>query len=129
MRRFTAAVAGFVLLFVLGCGSTKPKDLIVGKWEATEPDLAKRMKKAIEFKLDGSLVQSVAKGPMGEGSEATPGKYNFTADDLVEIELQHTADKKGSWKETFKLKVEVSKDSLILTDQDGSSVTRFKRKT
>lgn len=120
-----------MILVALGCGgSSKPKDLIVGKWEATEPELAKRMKKTYEFSPDGSLKLSVARGPIDTSMNTTLGKYTFTADDLMEIELNHPADKKGSWKEAIKTKVEVTKDSLILTEQDESQeVTRFKKKS
>ncbi len=104
-----------VLFGVAGCGA-KPKDQIVGKWEAAEADPKKGGGMTVEFKKEGDVVMSV-------GAMNISGKYKFPQDDVVEIEIE-----KLGKKDAKKMKVDIKGDELTTTEVDGKKeVTKFKK--
>jgi hypothetical protein len=52
------SIPGFaaVAICAVGCGSSKPKDMIVGTWEVIEPQSDADAKAVYEFKPDGTLL-------------------------------------------------------------------------
>lgn len=123
MRKVSFLLLSALLAFAVGCGASKPKDQIVGKWESTEEaDKGNTM----EFKADGT-VAFVAK--MGDKSMTMPGKYKFLEDELMEVEIENplAALVPGSPKTmSQKIKIKVDKDSLTTTDEKGK-VEKAKR--
>lgn len=119
MRRMALAAVCFGVIFVIGCGS-KPKDKIVGKWEATDPKEAADAKTVFEFKPDGTMVMGMSMGPVNMNMN---GKYKFTADDVIEMEIEPPAEMKGAKKDAKKAKVEVTSDNLSMTSQDEKKET------
>jgi uncharacterized protein (TIGR03066 family) len=97
----------------------KNSELIVGKWEgADEKD---KEKGTLEFTKDGAMIAVMSAG----GKEMKMnGKYKFTADDTMEVQLEVPELKKELPKET--LKVKVMGDGMETTDSKGK-VDKFKR--
>jgi hypothetical protein len=89
----------------------KAKDLILGRWEGLDKESPR-----FEFSPDGIVTIT----PPGAGALKAP--YRFTGDNALEVDLPLPDGKKF----TQKLKVEVSADSLITTDETNR-VERFKR--
>ena len=96
------------LVGVTGCGSSKPKDLIVGKWELLDEN----------GKGTGriDIYTKVGKVTWEDGSN--PRDYKVTDDGNIEF------IKDGKSFATYK--IAVTKDSLTLTRGDGE-VEKFKR--
>lgn len=124
----SAALAGicFVVVFAGGFlwfsrNNSKPKNLILGKWEVTEPEAAKRVKTVLEFRPDGTTTMSIS----FEGVDhSITGKYKFTEDDLVESETEMTDPATGKTKVlTSRQRVTATKDSLTLTPVEPEKFT------
>ena len=98
--------------------STKPKDLIVGKWEIIED----KQSGTIEFKADGTMMIVVKL----DGNEIPlKGTYKFTAEDALVVEF--TPPIEGADKLTQKLKIaKIDKNELITKDEKGKE-DKFKR--
>jgi hypothetical protein len=121
MHRLASGLFVLSLILATGCSSPKPKDLIVGKWLAVEPKEAKDSDMALDFSTNGRMNVSFGQGL------AFAGKYRFTADDLVEIELESTKDTTGVLAGK-KYKVTITKDILSLTPQEGEpKILKFKK--
>jgi hypothetical protein len=113
MRTWFALALGVSCLLLTSCGSSKPKDLIVGKWERVHEDV-KPGEDTEEFTKDGKAIHKVH--------------------DEVLIERSYTLSDDGtSLKYVFKdgrdatYKASVTKDELTLTSGDGNDVLKFKR--
>lgn len=106
------------LCLVAGCGSSKPQELILGKWDSTS-DV---MRASVEFKPDGTVDGHL--GPV-----RVLGSYRLTDDGHLEMDVANQSIKEagqGDGKATFKLKYQLSRNELITTDPQGTQV-RFKR--
>lgn len=107
-------VALIALLVVASCGSNSIQDAIVGKWQANLGSVMflGDVTEYMEFFKDGTVTAQTKISDF-------VGNYKFIADDTVRID----------WKEqgaigntpTQILKVSISSDKLILTDQDGKA--------
>lgn len=107
-------VAGMCLAFS-SCTSSKPKDLIVGKWSAAEDE---KNLVVWDFAKDGTLEITMG----GEGRPLRMrGKYKFIDDSTLEVERDP-----GDPSKNQTVKVSVTKKELILTDEKGK-VMPFKR--
>lgn len=112
MRQFmgTFVVAALIVSPLLAAPAGKPKDLIVGKWQAGD------MAAVLEFHKDGKLTVTA-------GGKKIEGTYKFTADDAMEVVLDFG---KGD-KKTQKLsKVKIENDELSTTDEMGKT-EKFKK--
>lgn len=123
MRKVSFLFLSAFLAFAIGCGSSKPKDLIVGKWESTED---KTKGEVVEFKSDGTMVMT-----MGDGDKkaSMTAKYKFLEDELMEVEMENPLaglDAKMPKTLSQKIKIKVTKDELTTTD-DGGKVIKAKR--
>jgi uncharacterized protein (TIGR03066 family) len=120
----------YVLLFVVAAGllaqnmglaqaKPKAKELIVGKWQSEDPKFEDQGGLFVEFRKDGTM-------PMTSAGFYLEGKYKFTADDVVETELE--VDQGSGEYVKNKVKVEVAKDSLVTTELGGKKLAnRYKR--
>ncbi len=90
----------------------KPKDLIVGKWAPDKGD----NKITVEFTKDGAV-----KVIFPEGILTIEGKYKFTDDKTMEMELTSMG-----MTQKDKLEVAINKDEMTTTDSKGK-VEKFKR--
>jgi hypothetical protein len=104
MRQVAWAAACLIVVATGGCGATKPRDLILGKWKA-EPLI-------IEFKPDGSFVGSLVL-PDGKTSPGQTGRYSFTSDDIMEMTTSAKAE--GVPAKVDKAKVDVTPETLTMT--------------
>jgi uncharacterized protein (TIGR03066 family) len=91
----------------------KPRDLIVGKWQPAKED---KQEMTLEFKKDGTLKVEVKKPGI-----ALDGKYKFTKDDELEVEMTFMGETK---KETMTVKV--TNEELTTKDSKGKEET-FKK--
>jgi hypothetical protein len=111
MRVKSLVGIGCLALLMAGCGSSKYKDALVGKWQnPSNPAMV------FEFTASGRL-----------NAGHMTGNYTLDAWDTVWI----TTDKPvsmpgGKVTSKFKSTVSISGDTLVLTDPDGSKAT-FKR--
>lgn len=87
--------------------SAKPKELIVAKWQRTDPG---KEKEVLEVSPDGKIT-------VGEPGLAFEGKYKFLDDDTMEYEVKPSFGKQ----QYGKFKVKVSKDELTLQLTDAKS--------
>lgn len=125
MRRTFCIVVGLVVLGLAGCGSSKPQDLIIGKWEHTihfkpgegKPEIA--WTRTLEFLKDGTIqgnrVATGGKDSMTpEG--AFKGKWKLNDDGkTIDVEFGETGSEK--------LKVEsVTRSELVTIDAKGQKV-------
>ena len=116
MRHTFLALLGFLLVFLAGCGSAKPKDLIIGKWEAQGEEQKKMGGMVVDFKPDSSMTLKM-------GIVSIHGKYKFTDDTTVEVEIELP-----NKTESKTMKVEIVKDEMTATDLDGKkATTKFKK--
>ncbi len=112
MRTWFALAVGVSCLLLTSCGSSKPKDLIVGKWERVGDDV-KPGEDIEEFTKDGKAIHKVNGNLIRESSytlseDGTSLKYVFERGDAT-------------------YKANVTKDELTLTSGDGNDVLKFKR--
>jgi uncharacterized protein (TIGR03066 family) len=115
MHKVILALLVCVLPILGGCGSSQPKDQIIGKWQAVEGD-AKKGDTILEFKKDGSVSMTA-----GEGT--VTGKYTFTQDDIVDVAFEFMGRTEAN-----KMKVEFKGDEMTTTDQDAKkAVNKWKR--
>src|SRR5262245_63214587 len=113
-----------VALCLSACAS-KPKDLIIGKWEPTDS----AEKGTLEFAKDGTMK-------MGTGPISIQAKYKFIDDQTMEVEMENPLGGLGAGAGgvqvqipktiTSRVKVSVTKDELTTTDDKGKT-TKFKR--
>lgn len=89
-----------------------PSDLIVGKWEPKQNQMAGAL---VEFKKNGKLVVSAAQ--MG-----FEGTYKFVKKDQLELKLSI-----GASERTVSLKVKLSRSELTATELNGNTTETFKR--
>ena len=108
-------VATFPALLL--AADAKPKDLIVGKWESLT---GTNKGVVIEYKADGMTITSFREKTF------QTGKYKFTGEDILETEGKLTVQgKEIPYKNQYK--VEVTKESLVMTDQKTKFVRKLKR--
>ncbi|MBL8796990.1 MAG: hypothetical protein JNM56_24020 [Planctomycetia bacterium] len=116
MRHTSVVLLGFLLVFLAGCGSAKPKDLIVGKWEAQNDEAKKMGGMTVEFKPESAMTMKI-------GTVSIDGKYKFVDDATVEVETEMLGKK-----DSKKFKVEIVKDEMTTTELDGAKeVSKFKK--
>lgn len=116
MRHTFLALLGFLLVFLAGCGSSKPKDLIVGKWEAQADEAKKMGGMVVDFRPDSAMTMKM-------GKVSIDGKYKFVDDATVEVEMEMFGKK-----DSKKYKVEIVKDEMTTTELDGKKeVSKFKK--
>jgi hypothetical protein len=152
MRKLATAAFCLTVVSALGCGSKpsastpdsrqstptpaaaatpKPKDLIVGKWEAVAPKEAAMAALVYEFKTDGRLRKSMNTGAMFP--LIWSGQYTFLADDVIQIQMEPPPDFLGEKLPTpkaEKARVVVTRDELTLTPEaDKTAVIKLKKKT
>lgn len=100
--------------------SNKPKDLIVGVWEIVSKD--PKEKGTMEFRADGSFTIA----PEIDGKTITMnGKYKFTAEDVIEVEVVPT-DSVPPLKQKLKL-TKITRDELVTKDEKNME-DKFKKK-
>jgi uncharacterized protein (TIGR03066 family) len=116
MRTLRPLLALVLLLMLVGLASAQPKpqELIVGKWQPTDP--ATKDQVVLEFVKDGKVKVSF----LGQKFD---GSYKFTSDETMEFTL--TVEGKTN---TTKLKVAVTEKDLTLTPPDNKveKYTRIK---
>jgi hypothetical protein len=111
MNMLRGIVVASLFFVIVGCGGgSKPKDLIVGKWKATEKKGGIEMTIDTEFTKDGTLKMSVA-------GMTINGKYKFIDDNNFEMSVGEKSQK---------VKIEsITKEKMVTSDQDGK--TEFTR--
>src|SRR5512144_3453403 len=77
-----------------GAAVAKPRELIVGKWEATDPA---QIVQVYEFADDGTLKVSLK-----DQKEAAPGKFKFTNDETMEVDYQVPEEVKKAYRDQVK---------------------------
>jgi uncharacterized protein (TIGR03066 family) len=98
---------GCLVATIAGC-SSKPKDLIIGKWKGPENKDAKSVQGTIEFTSDGKVIMSA------EG-KSLEGKYKFLDDNNMELEASMLGKSM-----TKKVKIEsITKEKLVTSDSEG----------
>ncbi len=132
MRVLSLVGVAALALLISSCGN-KPKDLIIGKWEATDD----KDKGVVEFNKDGTF--KITSGPFSMN-----GTYKFVDDNTIEMEMDNPLAGGVDMpsvpggvkidlpkKITTKSKVKVTKDELTMTelDKDGKEgkTTKGKR--
>src|SRR5207302_1501352 len=103
-------IFGICCLVLAGCSSPKPQELIVGKWDREDKDLAV----IDEFTKDGKLTTYI------NGTKLQESKYNLSDDGLLEC----------TFEDGFKVayKINVTKDELTMTLTSGNKdVIKHKR--
>jgi hypothetical protein len=124
---------GCFVLVIAGCGGSKPKDLIVGKWKSEKKEKLgdKEMAATIiaEFKSDGTmkLGMSMKIPGMPDAENSMEGKYKLVDDDKA---VEATMTPPGKKEETKKIKIEkLTSDTLILVDEEKGKTEKmeFKR--
>src|SRR5262245_260827 len=118
MQVVRGVLVGLTLLAIVTLGkaggTTKPKDLIIGKWKAAEKKGEVEIMATVEFAKDGGLKMKI-------GELAIDGKYKFIDDNNFEITLEF-----GGKKAIEKVKIEsITKDKMVTTDKNGK--TEFTR--
>jgi hypothetical protein len=108
MRSLAVLAVVMCLIGLAGCGSSKPKDLIVGKWELLDEN----------GKGTGKFDIYTKEGKVTWENGDNPRDYKVTDDGKIEF------IKDGRTFATYK--IEVTKDSLTLTSGDNR-VEKFKR--
>jgi uncharacterized protein (TIGR03066 family) len=102
-----------VAVVIVGCGGSKPKDQIVGKWEATESVLGKDVKVVMEFTADGAAKMSM--NAEGQEIPGPSGKYKFIDDNTMEIE--YTED--GKTKKDKATIESISSEKVVMVGEGG----------
>jgi hypothetical protein len=103
MRILGVAVVGAVCLIMTSCGSGKPQELIIGKWQSVEDPIG------FEYTPDGNFKRADAK----------TRRYRFIDDRTIEI-----TDPDGNHKDTYT--VTVTRSERILAGRHGD-VDTYKR--
>lgn len=113
-RQFHAVVAGLLVLFA-GC-SSKPEDLIVGRWKVADGG-----NDTVQLSKDGTVTFEI------EGRTAT-GKYKFESENVLHVTWESPQGRdSGGFQATASVGyVKVSKDELTMNDARGRS-RNFKR--
>ncbi len=106
MRKAALVAVGCCLLVLTGCGSKKPKDLIVGKWQPAGE--AKGDMMTLEYTADGKVI-------MGGGPITMNGTYKFLDDDTLEQEFAAP----GFPGAKMKLKVKINGDEMESAPEQG----------
>src|SRR5262249_45482932 len=104
MRKLCFLLVGLTTLVLPACAA-KPQELIIGKWETTDP-LGKTQ--IAEFAKDGNTSW-----PVPFTALRVDGKYKFVDDKHIELELPGTGKMQKS--------VEVTRETLTLTDDKGKA--------
>jgi uncharacterized protein (TIGR03066 family) len=113
MRLLRLCAVAAVALVLPACGSNKPKDMIVGKWEEDKEG----KKVTLEFTGDGKWKMT------GEGG-GVDGTYKFNGDDEIEMVM-----KLGEKEVPFKKgKVTVTKDEFTLKTTEKGADDKEKTK-
>jgi len=110
--RAVVLTTGLCCLVLIGCGSSKPQDLIVGKWEMVAQDV-KPGEVVDEFTRDGKVIG------YRDGKKFNERKYSLADDGKLEF-------KEDDGKTFATYKATVTKDEMTQTGGDGQ-VTKFKR--
>jgi uncharacterized protein (TIGR03066 family) len=118
--RIPRLLAVALLAFLVSACSSKPQDMIVGKWQGKQQEGGITVDLTIEYNKDGTLKASGE--AMGMKMEGT-GKYKFLDDNNVEQEITMM---NKTQKE--KVKVAFNKDKMTQTDEKGKSVEFTKAK-
>ncbi len=132
MRAMALVLLGCVVGFLIGCkgasssapggkegAAAKPKDMVVGTWEAVDAKDGKGGK--ITYTKEGGLIVEMPGAPKMEG------KYKFLEDELMEVEIMPPPETKlPAMKQ--KMKMKVGKDEMTTTDEKGT-VEKFKKKS
>jgi hypothetical protein len=82
-------------------------------------DAGKAVKSDVEFTKDGTVILTAGKG------FTVKGKFRVLDAQTIEVELPKGKNSKEV--EVSNAKVEVSKDALTITAQDGKKVTKYQR--
>jgi uncharacterized protein (TIGR03066 family) len=114
---------GALILVIVGCGSSKPQDLIIGKWEGTEKMGDKDVNVTVEFVKDGTMNMTMVVAGV---NVSMPAKYKFTDDKTFEVEMTPPGATKSE-KEANKIE-SIDREKLVFVDSKGKKV-EFKKKT
>jgi uncharacterized protein (TIGR03066 family) len=106
---FLGGAFGLGVWYMVEQEARKPKNLIVGKWQLTDQTTVMRM--TIDFRKDGKVIIDV-------GGATIKGSYVWVNNNQITISLPVTGN--GN---TSTLTVQVDKSQLVLTGQDGQSMT------
>src|SRR5882757_1906778 len=109
---FSFAVCVFCLMLT-SCGSSKPRDLIVGKWVRVGDDIPAG-EDIEEFTKDGKAIHTI------KGHTLTDRTYTLS-EDGTSLEYKFPQGEKTTYTAA------VTKDSLALVSRDGNEVLLFKR--
>ena len=96
------ALAGFYFVLILASCSSKPENLIIGKWQEIGSN------NTIEFYKDGTVKIT---GPTGLGKKSGTGTYKFVENSRLKL----------AGEVEIEVKILVSKDELILADPEGKT--------
>jgi uncharacterized protein (TIGR03066 family) len=116
-----------ILAFVLGSCSKEARlnRKLDGKWELTTEDgvaVAEEDKITVEFTKDKDGKGAVTMASTSQGF-ALPGTYTLDKNEKITI----TMNIFGSTDVSTLLVKDYSKSKLVLTDEDGTDVTEFKK--
>ncbi len=122
MNRFACCLCAVFLVShgtALARADTKDVEaLLQGKWEmVSEP--GKATKSNVEFTKEGTFILTAGK------DVTIKGKFRVLDEKTIEVELPKGKDPKEV--EVSKATIEVTKDALTITAQDGKKVTKYKR--
>ncbi len=106
---FTLSAAALVLVSTAFAGDMKKE--IVGKW--ADADGVEN----IEYKADGTFVETMA------GGDVIKGKYSFPDDKSIKVEFEGPMSAAGAVVSPIAIKG----DEMSVTGVDGSSVMTYKR--
>ena len=119
-------VVGFFIIGLSGCGPSKPKDLIIGKWRISEQKAAgMEITTIVEFLKDGTVkvitekLEDQAKNAGvkldAPATKTRGGNYKFVDDNNFEVEIGAAGEAKKS-----KVKIEsITKDKMVTLDDHG----------
>jgi len=113
MRQAAWTLAALLAFLLPACGS-KPQDMILGKWETT--DIGGKVVVG-EFSKDGTVSW-----PVPLIGIRVDGKYRWTDDQHIEMEFGQ-----GGLQRKENRKVEVTKETLTLTDDKSKNTQIWKR--
>src|SRR5262249_192821 len=102
-------ILGCMVLALAGCGGGGGnRDLIIGKWKASEKKGGVELSATVEFSKEGRVKLDM-------GGISVTGKYKFIDDNTFEQEIEVLGKKV-----TEKVKIEsLTKDKMVTIDKEG----------
>jgi len=107
MRAIGRLGMGCLCLLLFGCGS-KPKDLIIGKWNAADE---KEVFQGYDFNKDGAMTMTLN----DKDKTVVSGKYKFIDQDTIDMEMQVPDEVKTMYRGMVKMHKQIIDDTRKFT--------------